>query len=206
MGNYYFARQGAETIALRRTVETQKQNLDTQLTRLAQGIKEQIKTVKPQHAGTIIDADKHVMTLAGIKLELLWPGKGHYAGDAVLWLPQSGALFTGDFIYMDRMLGIHPTSDAAAWQQSFHKIMALAPSHIIPGHGRPTDVAGAKRDTGDYLDWLMTNVRAALKDWLEIEETIDSLSDAPQFKHLIHYDSWHRRNIHQAYLQLEAAG
>jgi glyoxylase-like metal-dependent hydrolase (beta-lactamase superfamily II) len=107
---------------------------------------------------------------------------------------------------MDRMLGIHPTSDAAAWQQSFHKIMALAPSHIIPGHGRPTDVAGAKRDTGDYLDWLITNVRAALKDWLEIEETIDSLSDAPQFKHLIHYDSWHRRNVHQTYLQLEAAG
>ena len=39
-----------------------------------------------------------------------------------------------------------------------------------------------------------------------MEETIDSLSDAPQFKHLIHYDSWHRRNIHQTYLQLESAG
>lgn len=206
MGNYYFARQGADVIALRRTVDTQKQNKDAQLERLELGIKDQVKSVKPQHASRIIDADSYNMMLDGVQLQLLWPGKGHYAGDAVLWMPQGGVMFSGDFIYMDRMLGIHPTSDVAAWQQSFHKLMALQPQHIIPGHGKPTDIAGAARDTGDYLDWLIQHVRAAQKDWQEIEETIDSLADAPQFKHLIHYDSWHRRNIHQTYLQLEAAG
>ena len=99
---------------------------------------------------------------------------------------------------------IHPTADVAAWQQSFHVMAALNPTHIIPGHGRPTDLAGAKRDSGDYLDWLTNEVGSAISEWKEIEETIDSLADASQFKHLAHYDDWHRRNIHQTYLQLEA--
>jgi glyoxylase-like metal-dependent hydrolase (beta-lactamase superfamily II) len=206
MGNHYFIRQGAEVIALKRTVDTQKANMDSQLTRLEQGIGEEIKTVHPEHATRVIDADQHTLTIDGIKMKLIWPGKGHYAGDAILWLPEQKVMFTGDFVYMDRMLGIHPTSDAAAWQKSFHVIVDYHPQHIIPGHGKPTTIAGARRDTGDYLDWLISNVRAAIKDWKEMEETIDSLSDAPQFKHLIHYDSWHRRNIHQTYLQLESAG
>ena len=203
MGNHYFASKGAEVIALRRTVETQKQNMDAQLTRLEQGIKGQIKTVKPVHAGTVIDADEHEMTVGGVRLQLRWPGKGHYAGDALLWLPREQVLFTGDFVYMDRMLGIHPTSDVLGWNESFQVIEGYNAKVIIPGHGKPTDLTGARRDTGDYLAWLVKHVGAAIEDWKEIDETIDSLSDAPQFKHLIHYDSWHRRNIHQTYLQME---
>lgn len=206
MGNHYFIQQGADVIALKRTVDTQKANRDAQLTRLQQGIGEQIKTVHPQHATQIIEADRHDMSIDGVSMELVWPGKGHYAGDAILWLPEEKVMFTGDFVYMDRMLGIHPTSDAAAWQKSFHVIASYTPRHVIPGHGNPTNLDGARRDTGDYLDWLITNVGAAIEDWKEIDETIEGLSEAPRFKHLIHYDSWHRRNIHQAYLQLESAG
>ncbi len=203
MGNHYFIAGGAEVIALKKTVDGQKANIDTQLTRLQQGIGQQAQSVKPVYASRIIDADRHALTIDGMQLELIWPGKGHYAGDAVLWLPGSRVMFSGDLVYMERMLAIHPTSDAAAWQQSFHVIADMQPQHIVPGHGGPADLAGAKRDTGNYLDWLTANVRAAIKDWKEIDETINALSDAPQFMHLKHYESWHRRNIHQTYLQFE---
>jgi len=204
MGNHYFIAQGATVIALKKTVETQKENMDSQLVRLESGIKEQIASVKPEHATRVIDEDKHVMEVDGMTMELIWPGKGHYAGDAILWLPAQKTVFTGDLVYMDRMLGIHPTSDVAEWQKSFHMMASLNPQYIIPGHGHPTNMAGAKRDTGDYLDWLVDKVGAAIEEWIEMDETIDSLADADQFKHLEHYDSWHRRNINQTYLQLEA--
>lgn len=205
MGNHYFARDGAQIIALQKTVDSQRENVDSQLTRLELGIKQQIKTVIPMHANQVIDSDRHVFSIDGVELELIWPGKGHYAGDAVLWMPSQRVLFTGDFVYMDRMLAIHPTSDAKAWQQSFHQAMALQPEKIIPGHGRPTDMKGAMRDTGSYLDWITTRVQQAQQDWQELDETIDALSDAPQWQHLKHYDSWHRRNIHQTYMQMEAS-
>jgi glyoxylase-like metal-dependent hydrolase (beta-lactamase superfamily II) len=205
MGNVYFSSGGAKVIALKKTVDSQKANLAPQLERLEHGIKDGINTVKPRHAGTVIDADRHVLEIDGVSLELIWPGKGHYAGDAVLWVPQQATLFTGDFVYMDRMLGIHPTSDVLAWQQSFHRIASMPARHIIPGHGKPTDINGAKRDTGDYLDWLVEKVSASVDEWQDIDETIESLADAPRFQHLRHYESWHRRNIHQAYLQIEAA-
>ena len=205
MGNHYFAEQGATIIALKKTVEAQKANMEDQLTRLEAGIKAQIASVRPEHATLVIDADKHLMEIDGITMQLIWPGKGHYAGDAILWLPAQKTVFTGDLVFMDRMLGIHPTSDVAEWQKSFHVMAGLNPEHIIPGHGRPTDLAGAKQDTGNYLDWLVAEVGAALEEWKEIDETIESLADASQFKHLEHYDSWHRRNIHQTYLQLEAS-
>lgn len=205
MGNHYFAQNGAQITALQRTVTSQKDNVDSQLTRLQQGIKEQIKTVIPMHANHVIDSDRHTFSIDGVELELIWPGKGHYAGDAVLWVPSQRVIFGGDFIYMERMLAIHPTSDAKAWQQSFHRIIDLQPEHIIPGHGKPTDIKGATRDTGSYLDWLTAEVHKAQEDWQDIEETIDKLSDAPQWRHLKHYDSWHRRNIHQTYLQMEAS-
>jgi glyoxylase-like metal-dependent hydrolase (beta-lactamase superfamily II) len=205
MGNHYFAEQGATIVALKKTVEAQKADMDAQLTRLEAGIKAQITSVRPEHATRVIDGDKHVMEIDGITMQLIWPGKGHYAGDAILWLPAQKTVFTGDLVFMDRMLGIHPTSDVAEWQKSFHVMAGLNPEHIIPGHGRPTDLAGAKQDTGNYLDWLVAEVGAALEEWKEIDETIEGLADASQFKHLEHYDSWHRRNIHQTYLQLEAS-
>lgn len=206
MGNHHFIKDGAKVIALAKTAASQKENLESQLSRLEMGIKQQMKTVKPVHANHVVQQEKYSANIDGVDIELLWPGRGHYHGDAVLWLPKEKVMFTGDFIYMHRMLGIHPTSDASEWQKSFHKIMAYKPEHIVPGHGMPTDIAGAKRDTGDYLDWLIKNVRAAQEDWKEIDETISELSDTPQFKHMIHFDSWHRRNIHQTFLQLEAAG
>lgn len=204
MGNAYFTEQGAKTWALQRTVQSQQDNLDGQLTRLQAGIGAAIDTVKPQTAQTVMAVDQHRMTLQGIKMELRWPGKGHFPGDAILWLEDDQVLFSGDFVYRDRMLGVSGTSDSVAWNQSFEVIASYPFQTLIPGHGRPATLAEARRDSGDYLSWLVAEVGAAIEDWQDIEETIESLADAPAFKHLKHYDDWHRRNIHRTYLLIES--
>jgi len=205
LGNSYFADKGIEIIALSRTVKSQKEHVDDHLSRLEAVVHEQIKTVKPSYASTVFDVDKKVFQLGGTDFELIWPGNGHFSGDAVLWLPKTKTLFTGDFVFLDRMLGIHPFSHVKQWQASVHKIAELKPKHVIPGHGRASEWQKVKLETVDYLDYVVSGVSAGLEEWLELGEVTDQLEKAPQFKHLDNFDGWHRRNISRTYLQLEAA-
>lgn len=205
MGNSYFADKGVPIKALARTVQSQQQQLDAHLQRLSAQVGDEAKTIRAAYATDVVEGDKQAFAMGGVQFELLSPGNGHFAGDAVLWLPKSRTVFTGDFIFLDRLLGVHPTTPVAQWQQSVHEIAKLNPLHVIPGHGHPADWAKAKAETVDYLDFLITGVSKALEDWQELEDTIDAMADAPAFAKLDFFDGWHKRNIHQTYLQLEAA-
>lgn len=206
LGNDYFARQGAEILALASTVATQKAHAKNHLKRLQEVLgAEAAAAVTPHYAPQPIPQDAAVLHLGELELRLMRPGNGHFPGDAVLWFEAEKAAFTGDFVFHDRMLGIHPFTPIVQWRNSFNAIAALQPEHVIPGHGRPGDLAQARRDTGDYLHWLVESVGAAIEDWTDLADTIDQLAEAPRFQHLQFYEQWHARNIHQTYLQLESA-
>lgn len=205
MGNSYFANKGVPIKALKRTVANQRKQTDAHLTRMTAQVGDEAKTVVPTYATDIVETDRQTFEFGGVTFELLWPGDGHFVGDAVLWLPQTRTVFTGDFVFLERLLGIHPTTPVAKWQQSFHEIEKLAAAHVVPGHGHPADMAKAKAETGDYLDWLITGVSKALEDWQDLGDTVEQMGDAPAFAHLQFFDGWHKRNVHQTYMQLEAA-
>ncbi len=204
LGNSYFSERGALIIALRRTVAAQKAHVADHLQRLKRFAGKEADAVRPVYADRIIDRDEAELKLGGVTLRLIWPGNGHFRGDAVVWLPRQRIVFAGDFVFNDRMLGVQPYSRVTEWRQAFKRIAALEPQVVVPGHGFPGSLDKARRDTGDYLDFLVDRVGKALEDWQELGETTDQLSDAPQFRHLKLYDSWHRRNINRTYLQLEA--
>jgi glyoxylase-like metal-dependent hydrolase (beta-lactamase superfamily II) len=205
MGNSYFENKGIPIKALKRTLANQRKQVDAQLARLTAQVGDEAKTIVPVHATDVIDAIRQSFEVGGVAFVLLWPGDGHFAGDAVLWLPKTRTLFTGDYVIHDRLLGIHPTSPVAEWQQSFHEIEKLEPLHVVPGHGHAGDMDKARRDTGNYLDWLTAEVGKALDDWQDLGDTVEQLSEAPAFSHLKFFDVWHKRNVHQTYLQFEAA-
>ena len=204
LGNSYFSERGARIIALRRTVAAQKAHVPDHLQRLKRFAGKEADAVRPVYADRIIDKDKAELNLGGVTLHLIWPGNGHFRGDAVVWLPRQRIVFAGDFVFNDRMLGVQSYSRVEEWREAFKRIAALEPQVVVPGHGFPGSLDKARRDTGDYLDFLVDRVGKALEDWQELGETTDQLSDAPQFRHLKLYDSWHRRNINRTYLQLEA--
>lgn len=204
LGNGYFAERGARLIALRRTVETQRTLPESHLAWLRETIGDAVDGTVPMTAPEPLVGDRETLELGGTRMELLWLGDAHYRGDALLWLPESGVLFSGDLVFMDRMLGVWPYSPVRDWRDSFQAMTALAPKIIVPGHGTPGDLAKARHDTGDYLDWLVREVEASLANWEPIDETLERLARAPAFEHLEHFANWHRRNVHQTYLQLEA--
>jgi glyoxylase-like metal-dependent hydrolase (beta-lactamase superfamily II) len=42
----------------------------------------------------------------------------------MVWLPQKSVLFSGDVVYVDRVLGLHPVSSTKTWLESFAVIDA----------------------------------------------------------------------------------
>lgn len=204
LGNDHFAKKGAQVIALQKTVSDQQQQVAEHLSRLKQVLPVEIAGISPSYADKPIAADAQQITLGGIEMDLAWSGGGHFPGDAYLWMPQQRVLFAGDIVFHDRMLGIQDETPILNLLQAFGRIAELQPEVVIPGHGYPGDMARARRDTGDYLDWLVTEINKALDDWEEIGETVNRLAEAPAFRHLQFYDGWHRTNINRVYLKLEA--
>ena len=204
LGNAHFIAKGAQVIAHARTVKTQRQEVGHQLERLAPALKERLEGTEPAHATHVIEAGTETLVLGGRSFEMHYFADAHFAGDVVLWMPETQTLFAGDHVYMNRILSIRPFSSAEGWLAAFGKLGAFDAAAIVPGHGSVTDAAGARRDTGDYLAFVVEGARKFDEDMTGAEQALSELGDAPQFERLQNYADLHRANVHQAYLQIEA--
>jgi len=208
LGNDYFQQQGAEIIALKRTVITQQKYADDHVNGLKNVLKDQGEDIKAHHASRVIDSDHAKFKLDETAFEIIYFGDTHFPGDAVVWLPAQEIVFTGDMVYVDRMLGILPYSNTISWQLAFQKMTQLKPKWVVPGHGNVYPLSRAQAETGDYLGFLVNGIKKAQEDWLEIDDTVNLLSEkerAAPFSHLRNFDPWHRTNINRTYLLLESA-
>jgi glyoxylase-like metal-dependent hydrolase (beta-lactamase superfamily II) len=203
LGNAYFADRGAKIVALKRTVDTQKHYAAEHLALVSNILKDRFAGTRALTAPEPVEADAAGFELGGVEFQLKWLGDAHYRGDAVLFLPQSGVLFAGDVVFHDRMLGVWPHSPVEDWRDTFRAMEKLPARVVVPGHGNPGDLAKARQDTGDYLDFLVDKVARAARDWEPLGAVTARLADQPGFMHLEHYDGWHRRNINQTYIQFE---
>lgn len=204
LGNGHLREQGAELLALARTVKDQQAYAREQMANLKGILEERQAGTEPVTAPRPLPGDRAVLRLGGREVQLLWLNAAHFPGDIVVWLPREGVLFAGDHVYTDRLLGILQQSDAATWLDAFEKLAALKPRRIVPGHGRVVDVAGARRDTGDYLAWLVPAAQKLAQDMAGVDQAVAQLGDAPAFKRLANYDELHRRNVSRTYLRFES--
>jgi glyoxylase-like metal-dependent hydrolase (beta-lactamase superfamily II) len=202
LGNDYFASQGAETIALERTAATQAQFADQEMKTLEGFLGERLAGTRPLPATRALAGDDVHLDLGGEPLVLHYTD-AHFPGDAWVWLPRRGVVFTGDLVFTDRLLGVLPWSSVRHGQQAFQALEALKPDLIVPGHGRVCDLARARRDTGDYYDLLVDKVGAAASAMEPMQATLDRYMDLPQFRRLENYDSLHRANMNRAFTEFE---
>ena len=204
VGNAHFLAQGAEVIALARTVDTQQAHAVAQLDSLRPVLKERLAGTEAAHAARPVAADRTTLVLGGRTLDIRYFADAHFAGDVVVWLPEERIAFAGDHVYVDRLLGVLPQSDVRTWLTAFEALAALAPRVVVPGHGQVTDMAGARRDTGDYLAFIAEGVKQFADDMAGVEQAVAALGDAPRFARLANYGELHRGNVSRAYLRLEA--
>jgi glyoxylase-like metal-dependent hydrolase (beta-lactamase superfamily II) len=203
LGNDTFASRGAEIIAMARTAATQAEYASQQVEGLKRFLGERLDGTKPLPATRTLQGEKATLELGGVKLELAYTD-AHYPGDAWVWLPQQKVMFSGDLIYVDRLLGVLPWSSVTKGQKAFKALAALEPARIVPGHGRVCDLAQAQRETGDYYDLLADKVGAAAREMEPLTATLDRYAKMPQFMHLQNYDDLHRANMNRAFTEFES--
>lgn len=203
LGNEYFAGKGAELIALRRTAATQAEFAAQHLHMLKGFLGERLAGTTALPATRLLDGPEAALELSGETL-ILRHTDAHFPGDAWVWMPKRNVMFTGDLVYVDRILGVLPWSSVKHGQKAFHALEALNPKHIVPGHGGVCDVAKARRDSGDYEDFLANVIGKAAQDMEPIGETLNKYTDLPQFSHLYNYPELHRANMNRAFVEFEA--
>ncbi len=122
--------------------------------------------------GIVFD-DRLVLDDGKQRVEFLFMGHAHTAGDAVAWLPKHGILCTGDAC-VNGAYNFMGHSDSGSWVKALEKMADLKPKMVCPGHG---PVAGAdliqkqKRYFVDLRDEVGRGIKQA-KDLKSLQETI----------------------------------
>lgn len=142
------------------------------------------------------------LELGGVSFEFKHRGGGHTPGDTMVWLPQQRVLFSGDIVYVDRMLGVLPVSNTRRWLDSFSVIEQLAPERIVPGHGRVTTLAIARADTQAYLLALRAHMTKAVDEGVDVSEAVKTF-DAKPYLRLLNAAELMPGNASRTYLELE---
>ena len=202
LGNGYFAAQGAELIAhaagesdMRNRGNDHLGGLRTALGALADGTVPVLPTrwLKGAHER---------LELGGVIFEFHHLGGAHTPGDMLVWLPRDRVLFSGDVVYVDRLLGVLPVSRTRSWLDTFAQIEQLDPVRVVPGHGRVTDLATARVQTRDYLLALRAYMKKAVDDGTDLSTAVRGF-DGGSFLGLANAAELMPGNASRVYLELE---
>lgn len=201
LGNGHFRAKGASIVASKAAVADQKARADAQFQMLRALIGETaLAGTKTAEADRVFDTALD-LDIGGVPLQVRHVAAAHTPGDSFVWLPRHRVVFTGDIVYVERMLGVNEHSSSKGWLDAFAAIEALKPAHVVPGHGAPTSLARARADTGDYLVHLRKAARAVLDRGGDAQAA--GGIDQAAFMRLEGADQLARRNALQVFVEME---
>lgn len=77
--------------------------------------------------------NRDIIEFGGRKLEVLHT-PGHSPGHMCFYESTTGYLFTGDLIYLGKMIAFFPTSDPVQYKSSIDKLVKLSITRLLPAH------------------------------------------------------------------------
>jgi len=201
LGNSYFKQRGARIIASAQAVEDQRSRETDQYISLGNLIGDAgLEGTDSVFADETFDEEIR-FEIGGVEFELRHVGPAHTPGDSLVWLPRQRIVFTGDVVYIGRMLGVISVSNSRNWISAFEKMQSLQPAAIVPGHGSVTDLERARADTYEYLVFLRETVGGFMESGGDIADT-GSL-DQSRFERLISFELLKGRNAQQVFQEME---
>lgn len=201
LGNDYFKSLGATLIASKEGERVMREMGAQQLEANQTLLKEKAAGTKLTYPTDLV-TDKRELKLGKTLVQLLHFGPAHTPGDLVVWLPEQKILFAGDIIYTERLLAIIPIGNSANWIEAFDKLAALNPKTVIPGHGKPTTMERARRDTRDYLSFLRAEAKRVFDASGSMQDAVEK-TDQSRFRALVNFDLLARRNMNQVFQEVE---
>ncbi|MDF1529022.1 MAG: MBL fold metallo-hydrolase [Sedimenticola sp.] len=194
LGNDYFRQQGAIIIASVAAATDMRERADKQMAQAQQRIGKGFTGTTPAYPDQTFE-QRLALPLKGIEAEVIFSGGGHTPGDSIVWLPKEKIAFTGDLVYVQRLLGVREIG-AAAWISSLEYLRdTLQPRTVIPGHGHVTDLNEALSDSYNYLIHLREAVQQKIDDGAFDPVEASQGLDQSRFSYLENYADLRFRSI-----------
>ncbi|MGB7318373.1 MAG: MBL fold metallo-hydrolase [Planktotalea sp.] len=201
LGNSYWADQGVDILMH----EEAAQEVEAHGFQILEGMKrynrdkaEGTRIVAP----TRTFADKEVITMGDVTLEVLHLGPAHGPGDTQVWIPQWNMMIAGDIAFHERMPPIFADTCTSCWIETWETAFApMNPTYIIPGHGHPTNLAQVTRYTRDYLAYLREKIGAHIDDGGELAEAY--YIDQSPYAHLDTFEELATKNAGRVFEEME---
>ena len=156
---------------------------------------------RPTAVPDITFTDSMTLTLGGKTVELIYPGRSHSNNLIVMHFPEERAVFTVDFISVNRVLYMDlPDSYFPEWIDAVKNVEAMDFDILVPGHGP----LGTKADATEHRQYMQALYDGVL-DAARKGESLDAMKKnitLDEYKHLGMYDKWRELNIEGMYRQV----
>jgi glyoxylase-like metal-dependent hydrolase (beta-lactamase superfamily II) len=200
LGNAYWIERGARVIASADAVADQRARASLQFTMLSQLLGSSLDGTEAAYATETFE-DRVEVEIGGRRIEIVHPAHAHTPGDSFVWLADERVVFSGDIVFAERLLGLLDVSSLRGWVEAFEAMAAREPLHVVPGHGEPVDLAGARADTLAYLINIRDRMRAHIEAGGDMIGSVEV--DQSAFSHLLQFEALAKRNAQQAFSELE---
>lgn len=98
----------------------------------------------PLPANADVVADRKVLTLGGVEIQVLFLGRAHTGGDLHVYLPRERILFMSE-AYLSRVFPAMRSAYPSEWVSVVKKAEAMRVDRYVPGHGF-TEEPGVSRE------------------------------------------------------------
>ncbi len=122
---------------------------------------------------------------------------GHTKGSAFVYLPEEGAILTGDLLFADMFpFAGDPTVNPYEWINALQKMIDLKPNIVIPGHGNISSIKELEEQR-DLIYDLVKSIEIMAKQKLSIQE-IKKSKRLPKYPYDVH-ENWFNMTVERFY-------
>ena len=200
LGSSYWQEQGAKVVA---HIDATKQIREkgSQILESIRSSRRDKLTGTTLSDPDVIFESEFILTLGGIRIEVLHLGPTHSPGDIVVWLPSKKLVISGDVAFHERLLPIFEYTDTDGWINTWAAFLALGADVVIPGHGTPTDYSQVTKYTRNYLQYMRSEVIRIIDNGGELQDAYNI--DQRKYSYLDTYFELSRQNAGRIFREME---
>jgi len=126
---------------------------------------------------TLLVDERLDLELDGLRVEIVFVGPAHTAGDLVVHVPERRVVFAGDIVFrLCTPIGWEGTFER--WEAALDWIDSLEPAVVVPGHGPLCGIEGV-REMKEYLRYVRQESRRCFESGLTVVEAAMRIDPGP---------------------------